>query len=501
MLNQVSILDFVIIFGYLATVLGIGLFYSFRTADSDDFLLGGRRMSSGLLGVSLFVSLLSTISFLAWPGEIIKYGPTILFQLIGYPIALWIIGWILIPIIMRQPVTSAYEILQIRLGSSVRYLASTTFLTIRLLWMAVIVYATTRLAVIPVFDLPESATVWVCIVLGIGTVFHSVLGGFRGVVVTDVVQACVLFSGAIATVAVITYQMGGVQDWLPMAWPGHWQTPRLWFHSNERNAIGFIVSVVAWYVAVAGADQLAIQRYLATRDAKSARQVLAVAMTVQVLVFLLMSIVGLALLGWFAANPNALAAGETVENSADRLFTRFMMEGLPNGVGGLLIAGLLAEGVSSLSAGINACSSVITADFLEGALGWTMSEKGRLRAARLASAGVGVTVVLLAIAISTINSSLYELTMRVSNLMTAPLFVLFFMAFFVRRATPASAWVGGIVSALVAIAISFFPEKHGLGFLWIVPGSLAAGVAAGLLVTQFSGIPNNKIGSMESCKS
>lgn len=190
-----------------------------------------------------------------------------------------------------------------------------------------------------------------------------------------------------------------------------------------------------------------------------------------------------------------------MENSADRLFPKFMLQGLPTGVGGLLIAGLLAEGISSLSAGINACSSVIIADFVEGAMGWKLSAMARLRTAKLASAGVGVAVVALAIAISTINSSLYELTMRVSNLMTAPLFVLFFMAFFVRRATPASAWVGAIVSAIVAVAISFFPERHGLGFLWIVPGSLAGGIAAGLLTTLFIGLPENELRTVESCKS
>ena len=107
MRTGITTADAVIIVLYLVAVLGTGIYYAFRTKSTEDFLLGGRQMPSWSIGLSLFATVLSTISFLAWPGEIIRHGPAILCQLIAYPIAFVVVGWFLIPLIMRQPVTSA----------------------------------------------------------------------------------------------------------------------------------------------------------------------------------------------------------------------------------------------------------------------------------------------------------------------------------------------------------------------------------------------------------
>ncbi len=498
--SELTILDIIIIVVYLTAMLGVGVYYALRTKDDEDYLLGGRCMPSWAIGLSLFATILSTISFLAWPGEIIRHGPAILCQVLAYPIAFFIVGWYLIPLIMRQPVTSAYEILETRLGPSVRYLASTIFLVLRILWMSVVMYATAEKIIIPVLHLPESAGPWVCIIIGGVTVLYSALGGLRAVVATDVIQAIVLLSAAVASLFLITYRMGGVSAWWPHSWPAHWGAPRIWFHSSERSVLGFFLSMVTWYVAMAGSDQMAIQRYLATRDAKSARCALGFAWGVEACAFVLMALIGLALLAWFTAHPEWLPAGESIRDTPDRLFPRFIVNGLPVGVTGLVIAGLMAAAMSSLSSGINSSAAVITADYLQGICGWKMSPRSRLYAARVTSAVIGVVVVLLSAAIRLINANLYELTVRVANLMTGPLFVVFCVAFFVPRATSLTAWIAAICSTAIAAIIAFLPAYHGLGFLWITPGALFGGVLAGLVAAALLGRASPKTEKLASSK-
>ncbi len=117
-------LDWFVIAAYAVGMLAVGWFYAKRTSTTDDYLLGGRNMSPWKVGLSLFASLLSTITYLAVPGEMIKYGPMVLAQLAALPLIAAVVGWLLIPAFMRLRVTSAYEILETRLGLSARLAGS-----------------------------------------------------------------------------------------------------------------------------------------------------------------------------------------------------------------------------------------------------------------------------------------------------------------------------------------------------------------------------------------
>ena len=141
--------DFIVIACYALAMVGIGVFYAQGNRGAEDYVLGGRKLPPWMVGTSLFATLLSTLSYLTYPGEMIRYGPTIFGGLLGFPIAYWIIARWIIPAIMQSEVTSAYEILERRLGLSVRLLASAFFLSLRLMWMATILYATSSKVVVP----------------------------------------------------------------------------------------------------------------------------------------------------------------------------------------------------------------------------------------------------------------------------------------------------------------------------------------------------------------
>lgn len=487
-LAAITTLDVSIVVIYLVAMVGIGIYYSISTRNSEDYLLGGRRMASTTVGMSLFASMLSTISFLAWPGEIILHGPTILSQVIAYPIVFAIVGWLLIPKLVQLPVTSAYQILEVRLGRSVRYLASFMFVLLRTLWMAVVVYATVDKVIVPVFDLPPSATPWLCAVLGAVTVVYSVLGGLRAVVTTDVVQTLILLLGAFVSLIIISYKLGGISEIIPDAWPDNWSAIRVNFHWSDRTVLGFLLNFVCWYVATMGSDQMAIQRYLATPSDITARKVLRTSLVIDATVFCFMGLVGLALMSWFLANPSWLREGEEVYVNADRLFPRFITLGLPVGLTGLVIAGLMSAAMSSLSSGINSTAAVITTDWLQGLCGLRLDARKQLVAARVASALMGCIVVVTSTFMQYIEGNLFECTVRVANLMTGPLFVLFFMAMFVPRAQASTAIAAGSAAMAVAVSISFSQPLQldfidGIGFLWILPTSLVTGIFVGVVLS------------------
>lgn len=474
-------LDWVVISGYMASMVLVGWLYSRRTKTTDDYLLGGRAMRPWAVGLSLFATLLSTITYLALPGETIKYGPMIITQLIAYPFIIVVVGWFVIPRVRTLNATSAYEILEQRLGLSVRMLGSFMFLILRLMWMAVIIYATTNKVLIPLFGWPQEATPWVCAILGTITVAYTSMGGLRAVVFTDVLQTFILFGGAVIALLMITVKVGGVGNWWPAQWASNWDKPVLWFDTDARVTVASAaLAAFIWFVCTSGSDQMAIQRYLATRDTKAARRMYIVNMLFGAIVQVFLVTLGFALLAYFRIHPELLPTGESLTSGSDRLFTHFIVFELPMGVTGLVIAGLLAAAMSSLSSGVNSSCAVITVDFI--ARFRPDDETDHVRLTKVISWVIGAVVVLLSCLVSFVEGNLLEITFKVSNLLTVPLFILFFVAIFVPWGTAFGAWTGCIFSSIMAVGIAFF-EIFGLNFLWIMPGALVAGITVGMIAS------------------
>lgn len=133
---------------------------------------------------------------------------------------------------------------------------------------------------------------------------YSSSGGIKAVVMTDAIQSITMLAGALVTLGVITFRMGGVTAWWPSEWPAHWQTPSWGFDPEARVSFGILLtSTKLWYVCTDGSDQMSIQRFLAARDAKAARKILAVSQITDVIVSLLLSVTGLAILGFYRAHP------------------------------------------------------------------------------------------------------------------------------------------------------------------------------------------------------
>ncbi len=488
--HRLSALDWAVIALYGAGLLGVGWYFSRRTTTREEYLLGGRRMRSTAVGLSLFASLMSTISYLAWPGEMLLHGPIYLGLVLGYPLAFLFTGWLIIPTIMKLRVTSAYEILDARLGPTVRTVGSSFFLCLRLIWMSVIIYATTTKVLIPVLGLEASATPLVCVLLGAITIVYTTMGGFRAVVVTDVVQTLILFGGAVLTVVVVSVELGGVGAWWPEGWASHWPEPIYGYDTQARmTLLGMATAAFTWHICTSASDQIAIQRYLATRDARSARRVLATSLTTDACVALFLGCLGLALLAYFQRQPHMVPDGPGLFSSddmADKLFPQFIVFGLPIGISGLVISGLLAAAMSSLSSGVNSSCSVIAVDFIDRFRERQIGEMARVRLAKVISVAVGVIVVLLGTAVGIVEGNLLEVTYKTVNLLTAPLAGLFFMAIFVRRASQTGTLIGSACCVAVVVLINYWEQilgSKGPSFLWAMPLGLLTQIVVGTIAS------------------
>ena len=449
----------------------------------EDYLLGGRAMKPWAVGVSLFATLMSTLTYLAYPGEMIRHGPLILSGILAYPLVWLVVGRLIIPTIMKLRITSAYEILERRFGLSARMLGSTIFLVLRLLWMALIVYATTAAVLVPLLHLSTSATPWVCVLLALITVIYTALGGLQAVVLIDVVQTFIMLFGALLALVLITVNLGGVGAWWPTHWSEGWDVPRLFFSADARVSVAMaVLSSFTWYLCTASSDQLAVQRYLATRDAAAARRMFGISLLCDASVAVTLASLGLALFAFFRTHPNMLPDGQTISSSADKLLLHYIMRALPAGVAGLMVAGILSAAMDSLSSGLNSATSVIVADWLERFRPLPRSDAARLRQARLVSWFVGLVVTGISLLTIYVPGNLLELCYKFVNLLVTPLAVLFFIALFVPWATTPGAWAAVVVSTAAAVRIAFHRES-GLSFLWIMPASLAAGFLVGCLVS------------------
>lgn len=481
------IVDGLVIAAYACLMVGVGVFYSRQNKTADDYLLGGRRMSPIALGLSLFATLVSTLSYLGNPGEMIAHGPMMATQVAAYPLIFIIVGYGLIPLLMRQPVTSAYEVLESRLGPSIRLAGAGVFLLLRLGWMATILFATSSVVLVPLLGLDSSWTAGLCVILGVTAALYSSTGGIKAVVATDAIQSITMLAGAVMTLGVITFQLGGVSEWWPTNWPDHWQEPNWGFDPAARVSFGMLMlSTTLWYVCTNGSDQMSIQRFLSTRDASAARKTLFVSQLTDASVTLVLGLTGVAILGFYRVHPPELAVGQTLPSIGDKLFPRFIMNQMPIGLSGLVVAAILSAAFSSLSSGVNSACAVLEKDFLAKRLNQRSSETATV--ARLK--WLTWLVAAVAIAVSMLNllfvGNLVERCFKLINLLTAPLFVLFFLALFVPWANATGAWFGLVTSIATAVTIAYSKDMGlplTISFVWIIPCSLLVGIVVGSIVS------------------
>lgn len=468
----------------LISMLIIGYRSSLQNTSQEDFLIGGRRQKSSIVGLSLFATLFSALSYLFCPGETIKYGPLFLAGMLSYPISGWIVGKLLIPRFYKYKVASGYQILEIELGRRSRKLASFFFILLRFLWMSTIMYATVKIALIPLFGISGKWFAGICLLLVLITVIYTTLGGISAVLKTDALQSMIMFAGAILTIVVVCCALPDKGVFFSKELYHHWPSvewkPEL---HTRMTVVNLFIMELCWQVSTAGGDQMAIQRYLAVKNARSATSSFIVSLISSTLIKILLALVGIMVMAYFYVFPQGLPAGVSPTENADSMFPLFIRTGLPSGITGLIAAAIMAAAMSSLSSGLISVATVIQEDILKTSSKFK-DKRFSIKDIRIISVLLGVAVVACCLFIGKIPGNLYDITMKVVNLVVEPLFVLFFVALFIHWGTDWGAVIGGLASLVVAAIISL-AGVWDISELWIMPISFVVGVTAAMIASIF----------------
>jgi solute:Na+ symporter, SSS family len=483
-------IDWVIIALYAGGTIALGWYYSRGQRTTREYFVGSGQMSPWLIGVSLFATLLSTITYRSKPGEMIGKGPVVLIDVLAYPLVFVAVGYFLLPVYMRHRVTSAYELLEQRLGPSVRVLGAALFLALRLVWMSLLVYLTAQ-AIAIMMGVDAKWIPLIVIVSSAVAIVYTSLGGLRAVVITDLLQTILLYGGALLVIGVVTVRMGGF-GWFPTEWNPNWDHQPVFSldPSTRVTWVGTILSMFIWYVATSGGDQVSVQRFMATKDARAARKAFAIQLSVGALVNVTLGLVGFALLGYFLAHPDHLGQGLTLAKNADDIFPNFIAFHLPPVVSGLVVSGLFAAAMSSIDSGVNSITAVVMTDFMDRFGKKPANERQHFRRARWLAVAIGVVVVLLSLVIQHVPGNITAVTNKTVNLLTVPIFGLFFFALFVPFASTTGVWIGTVSGVTAAALVSFSGPIFGvhpvtgldpITFQWIAPVALVVTVTMGML--------------------
>ena len=452
-------------------MLMLGWIFMHRTKDSNDFFKGGGRIPWWAAGISLYATMLSAITYMAIPAKAYATDWTYYPMLVTILIMAFPVIKYYLPFFRKLNVTSAYEYLERRFNYAIRALASALFILFMVARMALVLYLPS-LALTTVTGID----IYTCIILmGVITIIYCTMGGAEAVIWGDVIQGIILVGGAFLAAGYLIFSTGG-------GFGGFNDKFRLFDWSFDYTKATF------WVVILGGlannlisytSDQTVVQRYLSTKDEKSAAHGIIVNGLMSVFVSVIFYLIGTGLYTYFKTHPSELDM--TMTNS-DSIFPFFMVTQLPVGIAGLLIAAIFAAAMSTIASNINSVATAYSIDFHKRLLP-RMTEKQVITTARYASLASGLLGVVIALLMATWNIfSLLDYFNTILGLLSGGLGGLFIMGIFFDRIGGRAALTGFILGTITVFILNFCTQ---VSFLIFGAVNMAVSVLTALLLSRF----------------
>ncbi len=454
---MLTTIDIVVLVVYLLAVAGFGI-WSGGAASTDDYFLGGRDLPWWAVCFSVVATETSTLTVVGVPA--VAYGGTLTFLQItlGYLAGRIIVAVYFLPRYYAGKLETAYAFLGDRYGDNMQAAASVTFLVTRLLADGVRLFATA----IPLKVIADTAGLEVgyfeiILVIGVVTALYTLVGGIKAVVWMDVVQMLLYVGGALAAIG---FLLGDV----PAGW---WATA---VEAGKTNLIdlGFEHSLGRWFtmpytlgtsviagaifsMASHGTDQLIVQRLLACRDEGDSQKAIVGSAVVVMLQFALF--LGVGLLLWVHYD------GATIEalglQRSDEVFPKYIIEGMPAGLSGLILAGIVAAAMSSLSSSLNALASSSVNDLYERIMGHPLAEDRGVFVSRMLTLFWGVVFIGFASLFQDSNNPVVELGLSIASFTYGGLLGAFLLGLWHHQTQQLDALVAFVVSIGAMVLIIF----------------------------------------------
>lgn len=388
-MSDLHTIDYIIIIVTLLFSIGIGVWFSKKQTNANHYFTAGGNIPSWAVGISILATIVSSVTFLAYPGEGFSSNWILLVQGLMVPVVLILIIGFVVPLYRHVINISAYEYFEKRFGIFARLYSSVAFILAHFARMGTILFLV-GLAISSMLNVSTLGVVWV---LGICVVVLTLIGGMEAVIWMDVFQGILLIVGGLVTLVILVSSIdGGVSEIISVA------------SSNDRTGFGpydvdfynltFIVMAlngVFYALQIYGTDQSVIQRYLTAKSDKEAIKASLIGVLLSVPVWALFMFIGTALFVYYQVTPDPLPA----DIKPDEVFPHFIITNFPIGVAGFVISALIAAAISSLDSDLNCISAVLVEDFYK-RFKPNSSEKAQFNTGRWLVVVAGVLAILVA---------------------------------------------------------------------------------------------------------
>ena len=359
--TQFYLVDKLILILYFIGIVMLGMYFRKKSNTPMGFMIASGKIPSWAVGLSMLGTFVSSITFLAYPGQAYNSNWDAMMFSFTLPIAALIATIYFVPLYRTKVKVSAYEYLEQRFGGWARVYGSISFMFGSLTRIGMILFLVSLVI--------HSLTGWsyysIIIVTGIGVTLYTVIGGIEAVIWTDVVQVIILLGGAIISAVILLFGMpeGPGQLFAIAA-------------ENQKFYMGSwrfdLIAPTAWVVVLFGimenlrnfgVDQNYVQRYQTTHTTKDAVKSVWIAAIAYIPISALFLFIGTALFAYYTVQPDLLPELLKGELMGDKIFPHFIVTQLPVGLRGILIAAIVAAAMSSIDSSLNCVSTLTLLDF------------------------------------------------------------------------------------------------------------------------------------------
>jgi SSS family transporter len=459
-----GLLNWIVVAVYLLGMVAIGFWFMKKESASstEAYFRGGQKVPFWVAGLSIFATMLSAITFMAVPG--VAYAKDWNGYIGQWPILIIVplVVMFYLPFYRRLNITTAYEYLEKRFNVATRVIGSVTFMLFHIGRVAIVLYLP-ALALSSVTDINVFTAITV---IGILCVIYTVMGGIEAVVWTDAIQALVLIGGALLCFGLIVSQVDGGLGAIgsAMSEQGKGITASWSFHDisiGKESTSGFVLFVAFMLANLPSytSGQDVVQRYVTTSSEKEAAKSLWMNIVMVLVGSAIFFGLGTALFVFYQENPELM---DPTLPAKDSVLPFFIMQNLPVGVAGLIIAGVFAAAQSTISSSLNSVATAFVTDVYGRLLKPESLDDQRLGVAKwvvviLGVVGIGISCVLAKMGMD----GVFMLFNRFIGFALGPLGGLFALGIFSRRPNGLAGLVA-LICGVLTVTVTYFLNEAGV---------------------------------------
>ncbi|MEY4986241.1 MAG: hypothetical protein RL567_20 [Bacteroidota bacterium] len=456
--------DLVIIGIYLLSMIGVGIYFSRRNRNSEQFTTASGQIPGWALGLSFYATFLSAITFLGDPGKSFgsNWNPFV-FSL-SIPLAAWVASKLFVPFYRNGEAISAYSHLEERFGAWARTYAMVCFIMTQLARMGTIFYGLAlTINALSGIEMPLIITV-----SGIVIILYTVLGGMEAVIWTEVIQAILKTLGALLILGLILHQLDITEIWAIGLRDEKFSLGT--FRPDFTTSSFWVILLYGFFINLTnfGVDQNYIQRYHTAKNTQDAAKSIWLCVLYYVPVSFLFFFIGTSLYAFYDVNPGLISELKLQVSAeknipiqtmqlvdyADRVLPYFMKTQIPKGLLGLLLAALLSAGMSTMSSGMNSSATVFLNDIYLRYIQRDLSPQKQLQVLHIATVVMGCLGIIFGISMIGVKS-LLDVWWKLSGIFAGGMLGIFLLGFIAKNVSNTAAKFAAIIGVVVIAWMSF----------------------------------------------